>query len=275
MSLCTYCASKTPKNDLIASLVALNDKLSSIDSGAIIPIAPHLNATVYKNQKEWLGGRYGISGSKMSSICGRNFFQSARSVAYDAVMTKLGRSRPKVYDSVKQSHLDRGHALEPLAADLYAKVSGHDYVPLSPHVIFCNPLIFDASLSCTPDRITYCGLILEIKCPSKKPIPANVRYYTDQIQSYLHTFDVEEAVLMQYCSDQVYCVSSGIKKSVKWYEDDAYLAVEQYNRLCRQMEIMLAHHHQQQPSPSPSTTLDDETNPAPYPLPPDDDGCFQ
>lgn len=64
-------------------------------------------------------------------------------------------------------------------------------------MIFSNSNVFEGQLGVTPDGITYCGLVVEYKCPNVLDA-RKLSYYNDQIQSALHILEMDKGVLFQY-----------------------------------------------------------------------------
>jgi putative phage-type endonuclease len=111
-----------------------------------------------------------------------------------------------------------------------------------------------AFLGGSPDGITYCGAILEIKCPYSAKIPNNPRvmpaHYRSQVQCLLEITGFDKAYFVQYrpegygpggvvCADEpcrFNCLV--VPRDLKWAESSIPIIERAYNDFLRQVAII-------------------------------------
>jgi putative phage-type endonuclease len=100
-----------------------------------------------------------------------------------------------------------GKQYEKEAIHEYEKVSGHVVVNMDPGLCvnpgFCNEYGNGHRFGASPDGITYCGILVEAKCPYTRKIPKRVpksvpSMYSPQVQGMLSIFELEECHFIQY-----------------------------------------------------------------------------
>lgn len=160
-----------------------------------------------------------VNASSMPTICGNNFFETPDKCA---LMRSLKGTR--FFDSVAHQkmmdsnvHISRGRSMEPIAKKCFERVTGMQFMDIPSVAIFTNPHVFGGLLGGTPDGFVNNGRqIVEIKCP-KKCTKAAQKNYADQVQSYMHLFDVNECFLFQYTSETDYMLQT-IARDESWIE---------------------------------------------------------
>ena len=170
-------------------------------------------------------------GSRMSSINGNNYFEQPLDCVLNDVHDQLaaeGLREPRIRET--NVHMERGNRLEPIAKSLYNIESGHKMVDLHDRVIFSRSDVLDGLMGFTPDGITYCGILVEIKCPARKPTPSKVlKSYSDQVQAGMCVLGLHKSVLYQYTetfgtlSTEVVHDPSWLKtteENVQWYTEE-------------------------------------------------------
>jgi len=92
-----------------------------------------------------------------------------------------------------------GTKYEPEAIENYKLLTGHDLIPTLNLCI--NPNFFEGKFGCTPDGITYCGILLETKCPYSRnvkpgsPIP---NYYEGQVFSSMNALGLTKGHFFEW-----------------------------------------------------------------------------
>lgn len=107
------------------------------------------------------------------------------------MLEKLGVQK-RVFSSMTRWIMDEGNRKEPLALRAYEKASGYSCVPIDFGLQSHKKYDF---LKASPDGITRCGRLLEIKAPYSRVIIEGQCpfYYYTQIQALLEVFDLEKA----------------------------------------------------------------------------------
>jgi putative phage-type endonuclease len=192
-----------------------------IESGKSVPIAPVLRIMKDDGPKQksadWDAKRtWLITGSQVSSVLGKNFHESH----HDLFLKKIRAIRriqgieitwpyyPLQFHSEYAPEFPGefqgniytkwGEKYEDEAMQLYSNISGHTILnpSLIPHPE--HPDLLGAS----PDGVTLCGRVIEIKCPYKAPIPTNPRsvpkQYEDQVQAEMHCCDMHVCDFIRY-----------------------------------------------------------------------------
>lgn len=128
-------------------------------------------------------------------------------------------------------HCDRGNRDEPLAKSTFCTITGHRLLDIHDKLLFSHPKILNGSMGVTPDGITYCGGILETKCPVQgKANKSKLRMYEDQILANMAVFDAGIGWLFQLQRPPVACITQEVSagKIPQWL-DDATAAVDEAN----------------------------------------------
>lgn len=231
---CLWCAQKKPRFAWQTSILQATNTLDLIIQTAI-------------GREEWIRMRntFAVNCSSLPTICGHNYFQSVDELVLERLLEgrlgtnpqyNLGKKRVN-NDAKKQMHIDRGIANEPIAADKFTALTGHNYMPISGTTIFSNPEFMDGQIAGTLDRMTWCGCPLEIKCPSQDAVPSAIKKHNDQIQGYLHIFTgAPHAWLFQYVSDSKYHIQQ-VDRESNWFAKTKP-CIEHYLSECKKYQQM-------------------------------------
>jgi hypothetical protein len=191
-------------------------------------------SSVWMNQRLLLT----LNASAMPTICNHNYFETAQQNALKRAIrgTKFFDARREFEAATNNPHLARGHRLEAVAKRKFEEVMRCTLMPLSESAIFVNDEVFDGKLGGTPDGITTCKRLVEIKCPRKISSSAKSNY-NDQVQSYLHLLKLEEGILFQYVDDRTWHVTT-IVRDAGWLQR-VTPDVEFYLQWCELAHVML------------------------------------
>lgn len=164
---------------------------------------------------EWFEARKGkLTGSIIDSILGRSKYQSRT----DTLMKKLGIGK-KFTGNTATKH---GEKYEDEAIDLFCKKMGMSNLNfgLLPH-----PEI--EYLAGSPDGITYCGKVLEVKCPLYRKIKIGEvpEHYLAQIYINMEIAGLDEGYFIEYAptsvtkSDDYILNIVNVKKDPNWFKE--------------------------------------------------------
>lgn len=128
----------------------------------------------------------------------------------------------------KERHINRGVDNESVALKKYQSLSGHKLCQFIPNnATFENARVFDGQLHGTPDAITLCGIVIEVKCP--EVIRSVCASYVSQLKSYMRILESNSGCVAQYCvSDEtlklthyseIDCCESFIKTRAEAYKN--------------------------------------------------------
>lgn len=145
---------------------------------------------------EWLEARKQmITASDVPSILGENFPQTASKVVYQKVVSIVNR-QDGMKPQERNEAMNWGIAYEKEAAERFIKETGHKLVFVG---LLRHPSI--PTLGASPDGITWCGKILEIKCPYNKigdSLRAIPKRYVGQVETQLAVTGFNNAYFVQY-----------------------------------------------------------------------------
>lgn len=105
-------------------------------------------------------------------------------------------------------------------------------------MIFANTEVFEGQLGVTPDGITYCGLVVEYKCPNVLDAK-KLSYYNDQIQSALHILELDNGVLFQYDVKTGKTLSQNVGVDQQWVNKSTDAVTEWIARYQQRLDDML------------------------------------
>ena len=167
----------------------------------------------------------------MPTICNHNAFSTPLQLAIRTAVkgTHLWNPVAEHRANMNNVHLNRGNRLEPKAKEKFEVVTGLKLLPLSSSAIFTNDNVFDGQLGGTPDGVTETMQLVEIKCPAKLNPSRAYASYNDQVQSYLHIFQMQVGYLFQYVSDDDWHLTT-IEREEDWLER-VTVHVEHYTAL--------------------------------------------
>lgn len=252
---CLACETRTPNFELGVRLLELETKLLEcyvrvcemlLGNGMYVHVrVPFVGGST----EDWREARmsfYRVNASAMPTICRNNPWAGPQDEAWKRVWHKhrpfydhcvkpvqelYPTTRPEVYqlrpelqssaersEKIKMFNINRGINNEPVAKTYYEKETGHKLLPLNDRNIYSSPQIMENKLGVTFDGLTYCGKLLEFKCP-RKVDKAKVKMYNDQVQSALWVLGLDEGLLYQYdVKEPANSRGFEIKKDQGWLE---------------------------------------------------------
>lgn len=149
-----------------------------------------------------------ITASRVPSLLHESFFQSRSDLLSE--MTYPTKSQPPT------AAMTHGVVNEPKGLELYCKFTGHRLIEPNPGIAL-NPNILNGKLGGSPDGITYCGILVEVKCPLTRKIGWVVpKCYKSQIQCMLHVMELDMAHFFQYDATNAKCTLTNVKIDEKW-----------------------------------------------------------
>jgi putative phage-type endonuclease len=167
---------------------------------------------------KWLAARKMlVTASESGAVLG--FKAHPSSTRKSVFRSKTGQTKP----FKGNMYTRHGQQFEPIAAKRYEEVTGrtlvHEDIGLLRHLVH---LRFGGS----PDGVTLCGRLLEIKCPAKREriFPGKCPdYYLTQLQMLMEIMDLEVADFVQYAPASPWepeiCDVTEIKRDRKFWND--------------------------------------------------------
>lgn len=146
-----------------------------------------------------------LTASDAAAALGQNPYETRN----DLIYKKCGFKRPQ-----STVYTDYGTRLEEEARNKYCAMTGETVfeVGLVPHPSY-------PWLGGSPDGITESGKLIEIKCPPKREITANVpKYYLPQIQLLMEIFNLDECDFIQYKPNEKFEITR-VSRDRKWFAD--------------------------------------------------------
>lgn len=133
----------------------------------------------------------------------------------------------KVLDSEERMiyHTSRGIKHEDTAAQAFCDQTGHTVIKIPPFTVFRNSKLHDGHVNGTPDFITHCGQVIEIKCPEKKSSAVKLSYQS-QLKLYMGILNLNYGMLVKYyTSDKTiaitnYYLESYVIEDAEDYDED-------------------------------------------------------
>lgn len=177
----------------LANGVGFNDRIRKMDRSGT------------QGTREWKQKRQSlVTASECASVLGRNPYQSANKL----LMTKCN-----VVKFTGNAYTQHGQDMESIAIERYQRESGHTVDSFG---LLVNPKY--AWIGGSPDGITRCGRLIEVKCPVvREIIPGEVpAHYMDQIQMLLHITELKVADFIEMKGTTEFHVVE-VKKDPKWW----------------------------------------------------------
>lgn len=140
-----------------------------------------------------------VTASKISSVLCENAFKSDSQMLDEFVNGS----------SFQGNQCTRwGETHEPAALDKFCEVTNHDLIPhIDGKTLVMHPKY--AYLAASPDGVTYCGKLVEIKCPWSKPVGTRARtvpaQYKAQLHLQQHVCDLDETFFVTYSPENHKC----------------------------------------------------------------------
>lgn len=161
-----------------------------------------------QRSQAWLDARENlITASEVASALGENKYQSQR--AY--VRQKAGHT-PRFRGNAATQY---GTLMEPTAQSLYEKQTGRKMIEMG-----LVPHPRHNFLAGSPDGITLCGRLVEIKCPPKRDIGDGSvpQHYMPQIQLLLDILHLDVCDFVQYKPATGQFVITEVQREPGWLE---------------------------------------------------------
>ena len=153
-----------------------------------------------------------ITASMISSVVAYNPFKSRQ-----AALSEKISPEPVKFSNECTLH---GQKFEKEALELYSATYGHKCIP--------NPQLckrsnfYEGRVGCSPDGITYCGILLEIKCPLRRKISEKSKipiYYIPQLQFSLHLLKLDSAHFYEYDAFKKVGFLKVMPKNLLWIDE--------------------------------------------------------
>lgn len=154
--------------------------------------------------RDWKEKRRGlVTASECASVLGRNPYQSAQKL----LMTKCN-----IVKFSGNAYTQHGQDMEPIAIQRYEHETGHTVDSFG---LLVNPKY--SWIGGSPDGITRCGRLIEVKCPVvREIIPGEVpAHYMDQIQMLLHITGLKVADFIEMKGSEFHIVE--VNKDPRWW----------------------------------------------------------
>lgn len=166
------------------------DELLTHDMKPIVRSLVKRSSCVQQRSAKWFKQRSRkLTGSAVAACIGASKYKSRS----DLMLDKLGLGEKFRGNACTY----RGQQLEPWAAKAYELKSGRKLIPFDLGLM--DHLEHD-EIAGSCDGITYCGRLIEIKCPLRRRITGKVPgHYLPQIQILLEIHDVEWCDFIDYC----------------------------------------------------------------------------
>jgi putative phage-type endonuclease len=161
-----------------------------------------------QRSQAWLDARENlITASEVASALGENKYQTLK--AY--VKQKAGHT-PRFKGNAATRW---GTLLEPTAQALYEKQTGRKLIEMG-----LVPHPRHSILAGSPDGITLCGRLVEIKCPPKRPIGDGSvpQHYMPQIQLLLDILNLDVCDFVQYKPEPFEFVITEVHRQPGWLD---------------------------------------------------------
>ena len=168
-----------------------------------------LEVSAQQRSPDWFKQRKKmITASEMASVIGQNPYESRITL----LRKKLG-----LLDNANNFFTQHGNDTEDIACQKYEDVTGHRVIPFG-LLKSDNPPT--SHIGGSPDGITSCGRLVEIKCPvTRKIIPGEVpKHYEAQLQTIMMVSGLTVADFVQYhTTDDVFDITE-VPVDPYWYE---------------------------------------------------------
>lgn len=165
-------------------------------------------STRVQGSREWKQKRQSlVTASECASVLGRNPYQTA---------DKLLMTKCNVVKFNGNKFTKHGQDMEGIAIHRYEQETGHTVRSFG---LLVNPLF--PWIGGSPDGITDCGRLIEVKCPVMREIILGEvpRMYIDQIQMLLHITGLEVADFIEMKGAEEFQIVE-VKKDPSWWIDN-------------------------------------------------------
>tara|TARA_R110002074_G_scaffold10479_3_gene39776 strand:- start:1743 stop:2654 length:912 start_codon:yes stop_codon:yes gene_type:complete len=164
-----------------------------------------------QRSEEWLQKRRQlVTASEMASALCQNPYESRVAL----LRKKVGVGPVRTCDNVYTRH---GNENEAKACVMYEKATGHKVVAFG---LLQSNVEGETHLGGSPDGITFCGRLVEIKCPvTREIIPGLVpAHYTPQLLTLMHIAGLKVADFVQWRTDTgVFDITEFHEDADQWY----------------------------------------------------------
>lgn len=110
--------------------------------------------------------KFAMTASEVPAAIDMNYYKDSRALMWEKVL-----DTPSTFKGNDATRW--GHEWEGVARDHVMSMTGHACIP-DPGVL-SNPSVYGGRVGGSPDGITYCGILLEIKCPYSRSISRKCR----------------------------------------------------------------------------------------------------
>lgn len=173
-------------------------------------------ATTHKQKSpEWdkLRSQLLFTGSSVSVITFKNFFKSRATLLAEKISGKQ--------IEIDNENIRHGNLYEPDALHKCCEIIGHELIP-NPNLCY-NVDILNGYAGVSPDGITYCGCLVEVKCPKTRKIKQGGKippYYLPQVMFSLHVLNLEKCFYFEYDPFDSVNNLQEILYDKNWYEEN-------------------------------------------------------
>lgn len=155
-----------------------------------------------------------LTASRISTVLGTNFFKTRQELLYEMATPIQLEDEPT---SIAQQH---GIDHEDYAIESYEKITGHKIIRPNPGICI-NPNFFNGRLGGSPDGITYCGILVEAKCPVSRKIGWTVpTCYIPQVQTMLHIMELDMCHFINLDVNNNECTLTVMNKNLNYFDEE-------------------------------------------------------
>ena len=186
-----------PTNNLIfSSNVPLTGKCEVCDKGPLewVQKLRDLEVTTHQRTSEWFEARKQcVTASELASVISEN--------PYCSRVQTLKKKTGLAGDNFSTLACQHGNDNEDRAIEIYEQKTGHKVLSFG---LMRSQVPGQTHIAGSPDGITCCGRLVEVKCPvSRKIIPGVVpKHYQSQIELLMHIANIEVADFVQMGTNQ-------------------------------------------------------------------------
>ena len=170
-----------------------------------------LEVTQAQRTQEWYEARKQcVTASELASVLGQNPYCSKAKT----LRLKLGVEQSNYTSASCQHGIDN----EDRAIQMYERRTGHRVLAYG---LLRSQVEGQSHLAGSPDGITCCGRLIEVKCPaSRKIIPGVIpKYYLPQIELLMHITGIRVTDFIQLGVTQRHLDITAAPRTHKYYED--------------------------------------------------------
>lgn len=168
-----------------------------------VRLTPHVHYLYERDRRsyvpqrtpEWYARRRAhLTASQVSSACGENPYETSRT----ALMRKVG-TEPDFQGNAATEH---GNKYEDVAIAKYEKLTGRKVISFG---LMESLNEREEWLAGSPDGITTCGRLIEVKCPYRRIPNGEVpKHYVHQIQTLMHILKIEVCDFIEFVPEGIW-----------------------------------------------------------------------